>query len=120
MNMETTAQHNAFHAMHALLALVPEAARQGMVQLYRKAIEEIGAQVDGHIAAGDDAAFLAAVHKIAGSAAMMQDRALSDTARAAEHALRQGRVAEAKSLWSEAQVCAARTVAELDAVFPRG
>ena len=83
--------------MLRLLGLLPAPARGQMVQMYT---ELLAAQVDALDAAlrEPDAATIALLHKLAGSAAMMQDQDLSQPARAMERALREDRPDEARQL----------------------
>ncbi len=107
--------------MLALLAYLPDAARENMVRMYRQALDEqlvlIGAGLESD--AGDATALTAAVHKIAGSSGMMQDQPLSQVARAMELDLREGRRAQARTRWPELQACADRTRQALLTAYPQ-
>lgn len=95
-------------AMHRLLALLPAPTRAQMVAMYLDGLQAQLAEIAGLLAAGDPAA-RALVHKLAGSAAMMQDAALSGPARALEHALQAGDEETAAALWPKVQAQAALT-----------
>jgi HPt (histidine-containing phosphotransfer) domain-containing protein len=106
----------------ALLARLPDSARAHVAGLYRDTLEvqvpllscalASEAQSD---APGEAGAPEALAHKLAGSAAMMQDADLSQLARAMEHALRAGEPQAALALLPALEVCAAQSLAELGA-----
>ena len=122
-----TAPHEAGHMkadghgpMLRLLQMLPAEPRGRMVAMYREALATQLAQL-GELLAGDDgAAAMSLAHKVAGSAAMMQDAGLSEPARAVERALRQGAPAQALRLWPLLQAQAARTLQALELAFPAG
>ncbi len=103
--------------MRALVGQLPAASRGAMVRMYRKSLDDHLAQVETCLAPGGDAAtLLAAVHRIAGAAGMMQDQALSQVARNMELALREERPGDAHALWSTLQARADATRQVLDAL----
>eukprot|EP01034_Spumella_vulgaris_P042871 gene42872-53194_t len=75
------------------------------------------AQLEQAVAATDDAALRDLAHKIAGSAGMMQNAALSRAARQMEMALREGRGDAAREAWPEVQACVMRTLGALELAF---
>ena len=115
MNM-TTAPANPFEPMYALLAMLPAEVRTNMVVMYREALATQVAQLEQAVNGLDDAALRDLAHKIAGSAGMMQNAALSRAARQMEIALREGRADVAREAWPEVQACVQRTLAALESV----
>ncbi len=99
-------------AMHRLLAMLPAPTRSEMVAMYLGGLQAQLAQLGPLLAAGDPAA-APLVHKLAGSAAMMQDAALSAPARALEHALLAGDAHAAAALWPQVQAQAQLTLQAL-------
>jgi HPt (histidine-containing phosphotransfer) domain-containing protein len=104
--------------MFKLLAMLPVPTRHDMVRMYCEALEVQVALLGQSLAQGPAQATMAAAHKIAGSAAMMQDQALSRAARAFEAALREGRTGEALGHWPSIQHCARLTLECLRAAYP--
>lgn len=97
--------------MRELLRLLPAATRASMIEMYRAALDEqLGIVADG-LADPEQAADLqAALHKIAGSAGMMQDQPLSQAARALGDALqRSASAAGIRGHWDTLRACAGRT-----------
>ncbi len=105
-----------FEPMYALLAMLPTEVRANMVTMYREALDTQVAQLAQAVAGADDAALRDLAHKIAGSAGMMQNAALSRAARQMEMALREGRGDAAREAWPEVQACVQRTLVALDLV----
>ncbi len=104
-----------FEALKALLAQLPAGSRGAMVRMYRQSLEDHLAQVAFGLGPGaDTGVWLAAVHRIAGAAGMMQDQALSEVARDMELALRMQRPEDARALWPRLQARAQATRAALD------
>jgi HPt (histidine-containing phosphotransfer) domain-containing protein len=112
---------SALHPTLALLALLPQASREGMVRMYRDSLQQqmafIGQGLQG-CAIEAETRLLAAVHKIAGSAGMMQDQALSLAARAMETALRDKDRAMAHAHWDRLQACGHATLQALAEAYP--
>ncbi|TFZ08317.1 Hpt domain-containing protein [Ramlibacter humi] len=100
--------------MLKLLALLPAPTRAQMVAMYRETLtsqlRSLQTAFEGF--PGEELAPL--VHKLAGSAAMMQDPDLSVPARAMERALRSGDGETAASHWPEVRAAAARTLVALE------
>ena len=92
---------DTFVEMRRLLAILPAAARAQMVAMYRASLGEQLASLGGLIESGSQAGpdMLDLSHKIAGSAAMMQDRPLSVAAREMETAVHAGRFDDAVRVW---------------------
>ncbi len=107
---------NPFEPMYALLAMLPAEVRANMVVMYREALATQVAQLEQAVDAADDAALRDLAHKIAGSAGMMQNAALSRAARQMEMALREGRGDAARAAWPEVQACVQRTLVALESV----
>lgn len=108
-------------AMLRLLGMIPQAAQQKMVGMYRETLASQLGDLQQMLDATADPAHDQAVslaHKIAGSAAMMQDSQLSAAARAIETSLRGGDAVGARARWPEVQRFAAQTMAALAAVYP--
>jgi HPt (histidine-containing phosphotransfer) domain-containing protein len=102
--------------MYALLAMLPADVRTNMVAMYREALVTQVAQLEQAVAATDDTALRDLAHKIAGSAGMMQNAALSRAARQMEIALREGRGDAARDAWPEVRVSVQRTLEALESV----
>lgn len=106
-------------SMFRLLGMLPDEARTRVVAMY---VETLAGQftllADAVRSRGEDAVPLA--HKIAGSAAMMQDHALSVPVRSLETCLRGQRWDEALEQWPEVQERIARTLALLREAYPAG
>lgn len=85
--------------MFKLLAVLPVDTRTSMVAMYCEALQSHLTLMRQSLAQGQFDATAAAAHKIAGSAAMMQDQEVSRAARAIESALRGGREDEALQHW---------------------
>jgi HPt (histidine-containing phosphotransfer) domain-containing protein len=102
--------------MLRLLGLLPAPTRAEMVRMYGETLlgplQGVGAALREPI----DPDVVALVHKVAGSAAMMQDQDLSLPARGLEHALREGRLADAVALWPQVREAATRTLGALESV----
>ena len=96
--------------MYKLLAVLPAQVRCDMVRMYCESLESQVALLGQALAQGDVQASMAVAHKIAGSAAMMQDGELSRVARGVEAALREGRAEEALRHWPGVQDCAGFTL----------
>jgi HPt (histidine-containing phosphotransfer) domain-containing protein len=98
--------------MRRLLGMLPEATRAQMVRMYADLLQD---QLHGLDAAmqAPDAATTALLHKLAGSAGMMQDQDLSQPARAMEKALREGRPDDARVLLPQVRAAAACTLQAL-------
>jgi len=104
--------------MLRLLRMLPDEPRARMVAMYCDTLltqlEELGRAL-----AGDQhAAATSLAHKVAGSAAMMQDAALAQPARAVEQALRADSLIEAQRLWPLLRSNAVRTLDVLRASYP--
>ena len=101
--------------MLKLLRMLPEATRARMVEMYRDGLGQQLAALEPVLAGGapGDPALAGLVHKLAGSAAMMQDADLSLPARAIEKALMAGDAEAARARWPELRVAADRTLAAL-------
>jgi HPt (histidine-containing phosphotransfer) domain-containing protein len=100
-------------AMEQLLAAVPQDTRTTLAALYLDllgpGLEPIAQSLDA--LPGGDAARL--LHKLAGGAAMLQDRDVAQSARTMEYALLAGDTAGALALWPALQAAAARSRAVL-------
>ena len=104
-------------SMFRLLGMLPEEARVRMVGMYTEALGTQFASLSAAMGArGEDAVVLA--HKIAGSAAMMQDQALALPVRSLETCLRGQRWDEAFEQWPEVQARVAATLAALGEAYP--
>lgn len=99
--------------MLRLLGLLPAATRAELVRMYTELLATQLRVVRDGLRAPDDPEVLALVHKIAGSAAMMQDRDLSEPARSMEKALREQRASDAAACWPAVEAAAARTLIAL-------
>lgn len=86
-------------AMLRLLAMLPAPTRAQMVAMYASGLDAQLQVLEAALAPGaaPDAGTAAVAHKLAGSAAMMQDAALSAPARAIEKALIAGELDTARS-----------------------
>jgi hypothetical protein len=104
---------NGPQAMLRLLGMLPAATRVEMVRMYGETLRGPLQGVGDALRAPIDPAVVALVHKVAGSAAMMQDPDLSLPTRALEHALHEGRLADAVALWPQVREAAARTLEAL-------
>jgi len=105
--------------MLRLLQMLPAAARAQMVRMYGQLLgEQLHSVGDAlaNLAGPPPAQLVDLLHKIAGSAAMMQDQDLSLPARAMEAALRDGRPADAVAAWPAMVAAAHRTLAALQAM----
>jgi len=103
----------------ALLRQLPATSRDAMVRMYRQSLRDHLEQVATGLQPGGDAqAATATVHRVAGSAGMMQDLALCDVARAMEVALREGRPDDARAQWPRLQERALRTLEALSEAYP--
>lgn len=105
--------------MLRLLQMLPAASRAQMVRMYGQLLgEQLHSVGDalGALASPPAPALVDLLHKIAGSAAMMQDQDLSLPARAMEAALRDGRNADAVAAWPAMEAAALRTLAALQAI----
>lgn len=96
--------------MFALLDRLPAPVRASMVSMYHDALVEQLQLLEQALQAGDVAEQTRIAHKLAGSAAMMQDASLSLSARAMEAALQQGCVAIAHQQWPRIQHSAQQTL----------
>jgi HPt (histidine-containing phosphotransfer) domain-containing protein len=105
--------------MLRLLGMLPAPTRAEMVRLYGETLLGPLQGVGDALRAPVDPQVVALVHKVAGSAAMMQDQDLSQPARALEHALLEGRLEAAVALWPQVREAAARTLGVLDGVLTR-
>ncbi len=105
--------------MFKLLASLPAEARHGMVGMYCVALESHLALLSQSLAQGKTQETMAAAHKIAGSAGMMQDQEVSRAARAIEAALRGGREEEAMRHWASMQDSVNFTLECLRQAHPR-
>lgn len=105
--------------MHALLARLPPPVQATMVRMYRDALGEQLALVRAALDGSDAAALQATAHKIAGSAAMMQDRELSLAARAIEAAAVETDLPRAGEGWQQLQDRALATLAGLASRYPQ-
>jgi HPt (histidine-containing phosphotransfer) domain-containing protein len=109
-----TAQES-LQPMFSLLAQLPAPVRDKMVGMYRDSLASQLAQLGQLLEAGDVAALQAVAHKLAGAAAMMQDRELSQVARSMEVAVTEDRAEAARQAWPRIQ---ARARITLDALQP--
>lgn len=107
-----------FDAMFNLLGILPAATRQEMVRMYSDALVGQTELLGECVARRDVPACTSVSHKIAGSAAMMQDHQLAQAARSMERALIAGRWEDALAHWPQTQACAAATLAGLRARYP--
>lgn len=104
--------------MFRLLGILPAETRLQMVRMYSDAL--VG-QIDllrECIARADVQDCASVAHKIAGSAAMMQDQQLSRAAREMERALLAGELEKATLHWPQTQACAAFTLESLGRHYP--
>ncbi|MGE4243987.1 Hpt domain-containing protein [Ramlibacter sp.] len=99
--------------MMRLLDALPAASRGRMVAIYRQSLGDQAARLRDAFFGGrlDEATSIA--HKIAGSAAMMQDAGLAVSTRSLEQCLRGGRWDEAMEHWPEVEARTASTLAAL-------
>lgn len=104
--------------MFKLLAMLPAETRTSMVAMYCEALESHLTTMRQSLAQGQLEATSAAAHKIAGSAAMMQDQDVSRVARAIESALRGGREDEALRHWPGMLEGASFTLERLRQAYP--
>lgn len=104
--------------MLKLLRMLPEATRARMVEMYRDSLAKQLATLEPVLAGGApaDPELAGLVHKLAGSAAMMQDADLSLPARTIEKALMAGDAEGARALWPELKAAAERTLVALGQV----
>lgn len=87
-------------AMLDLIRLLPGTVRASMLAMYLQALDEQIAIIEaGLTGAGEAEAVSGALHKISGSAGMMQDHPLSQAARSVEVAWRDGDVEAARQHW---------------------
>ena len=97
-------------AMLSLIRLLPDTVRASMIAMYLQALDEqLGIIEAGLSGVADAQAVPGALHKISGSAGMMQDHALSQAARSVEVALRDGDVEAARQHWPALAACAVTT-----------
>lgn len=102
--------HPRLQATLSLLRQLPDTLRASMVGMYLQALDEqLGIIEAGLSGVGDADLLPGALHKIAGSAGMMQDQGLSQAARAIELALRDGQMADARQQWPALAACAVLT-----------
>lgn len=104
--------------MYRLLAMLPPATGLEMVRMYRDALAGQVRLLGDALQRQAAAESAPVAHKIAGSAAMMQDQELSQAARAVERALLAGAMQEARSLWPQVQACAEFTLESLRRRYP--
>lgn len=109
---------HSLDGMFKLLAILPVQTRHDMVRMYCDSLQSQVALLGQSLAQGQVQAAMAAAHKIAGSAAMMQDQELSRAARIVEAALREGRAEEAMRQWPGMQHCASLTLECLRQAYP--
>ena len=105
--MSTAASHEP---MLRLLRMLPHEPRARMVAMYCDTLVTQLAELGQALEGSDQDAATALAHKLAGSAAMMQDAALAQPARAVEQALRADCLIEALRLWPLLRSHAARTL----------
>ena len=101
--------------MFSLLLQLPAPVRDKMVGMYRDSLASQLAELGQVLEAGDAAAMQAVAHKLAGAAAMMPDRELSQAARSMEIALTGYHAETAIEAWPRIQ---ARARITLDALHP--
>jgi len=104
--------------MFALLAQVPADAGARMVGLYREMLDDPVDLLERALGRGDLPLAQAIAHKLAGSAAMMQDNALSAPARGIDDAARAGALREAQALWPLVRDAAEATRQALAKAYP--
>lgn len=106
-------------ALAALIANLPAETRGELVRMYRRSLTN---QLDliGLRPYTNSEALVVALHGLAGSAAMMQDKELSTSARSMEGELIEGRVDAAWRRWPTIQALAQRTLAQLDSIEAAG
>jgi HPt (histidine-containing phosphotransfer) domain-containing protein len=104
--------------MLRLLRMLPDEPRSRMVAMYCDTLVTQLAELGQALEGSDQDAATALAHKLAGSAAMMQDAALAQPARAVEQALREDALIEALRLWPLLRTRAARTLDVLRASYP--
>ena len=104
---------DSLHLMFSLLAQLPGPVRDKMVGMYRDSLTTQLDQLGQVLGAGDVVAMQAVAHKLAGAAAMMQDRELSQAARSMEIALTEYRAEAAIQAWPRIQAHAQVTLAAL-------
>ncbi|MRD46038.1 Hpt domain-containing protein [Caenimonas koreensis] len=105
-------------AMLQLLGMLPPASRREMVRMYRAMLIARPDEIADALARNDDPCAIALAHQVAGSAGMMQDSLLSAQVRSMEHALCEGRRADALVQWALVLGSVAATRAALDEAFP--
>jgi HPt (histidine-containing phosphotransfer) domain-containing protein len=108
----------SLEGMFKLLAMLPEHARDPMVRMYGEALQSTLVVLAQALERREAQAALPVAHKIAGSAGMMQDQALSHAARRVEAELREGRAEAALQHWPELQLRAALTLECLRQAYP--
>ena len=113
--MSAAASHEP---MLRLLRMLPDEPRARMVGMYCDTLVSQLAELGQALEAGQQDAATSLAHKVAGSAAMMQDAALAQPARAVEQALRADCLIEALRLWPLLRSHAARTLDVLRASYP--
>jgi len=118
-------QHNEFEMtdprfapMFALLAQVQPDIGARMLALYRDVLEDPLDGLERALARGELEAIQAIAHKLAGSAAMMQDAAVARPARAIDDAVRAGALGEAQALWPVLRDAAQATRRALNKAYP--
>jgi HPt (histidine-containing phosphotransfer) domain-containing protein len=109
---------HSLDAMFKLLAMLPADARDAMVRMYCEALESQVGLLRQSLAQGHTQATMAAAHKIAGAAGMMQDQEVSRAARDIEAALRASGEEEALRHWPTMQACATSSLACLRRTYP--
>ena len=113
-----SSQASSHEPMLRLLRMLPDEPRARMVSMYCDTLVTQLAELGQALEGGQQDAATALAHKVAGSAAMMQDAALAQPARAVEQALRADSLVEALRLWPLVRAHAARTLEVLRAGYP--
>ena len=101
--------------LRALLSSLPADTRGELVRMYGRSIAS-HLDLIGLRPGSNSEPLAVALHGLGGSAAMMQDRELSQHARGMEGDLRAGRVEQAWARWPDLQAHARRTLALLDSL----
>ena len=105
----------AFAEVRALLSSLPADTRRELVHMYRRSVANHLDLIRLRPGSNGEP-LVVALHGLAGSAALMQDRDLSQAARSMEGDLRAGRVEQAWSRWPALEANARRTLDLLDSL----
>lgn len=113
-----SATASSHQPMLRLLRMLPDEPRARMVAMYCDTLVSQLAELGQALEGSQQDAATSLAHKVAGSAAMMQDAALAQPARAVEQALRADLLVEAQRLWPLLRAHGARTLDVLRASYP--